>query len=270
MTAPMSTTWSMVINNPDANDYAIVMQGYPDYVRELVWTKEIGENGTEHIQAYVKLQRTQRMSFIKKLFPRGHFKPCDRDEYNVNTKRYVQKDDTTTAGQHRQVYHDPIPAADTLLYSLVEKVLAPDIEDMNIMLRKARERNWYGVGKEQWLVENSDFGQDPDLWAKGQKEEFKKLLSDAEHELVREKRHIEKLLVSPTYSKIKKEWLWDIVARIYKHAYDNSCLEQDAGGPVVVIDLPVTEGYSEGSPDEDGEDDSDSEQDSEAGDSESD
>jgi len=260
----------MVINNPDENDYAIVTQGYPDYVRELIWTKEIGENGTEHIQAYLKLQRTQRMSFIKKLFPRGHFKPCDRDEYNLNTKRYVQKNDATTAGVHRQTYHDPIPAADTLLYGLVEKILEPEITDIAIMIRKARERDWYGISKQQWLDENAEQDIDPDLWPKGQKDEFRKLLTEAEHELVREKRHIEKLLVSPTYGKIKKEWLWDIVARILKHAYDNASLEQDAGGPVVVIDLPVTEGYSEGSPDSDGENDSDSEQDSEASDSESD
>jgi len=252
----MSTTWSMVINNPDENDYAIVTQGYPDYVRELIWTKEIGSEGTEHIQAYVKLQRTQRMSFIKKLFPRGHFKPCDRDEYNLNTKRYVQKNDATTAGVHRQTYHDPIPSADTLLYGLVEKVLEPEIKDILIYAKK----------------EDYDATDDldPDMWPKGQKDEFKKLLSEAEHELVREKRHIEKLLVSPTYGKIKKEWLWDIVARILKHAYDNASIEQDAGGEVVEVNLPVVEGDGEGSSDSDGEDDSDSGQDSEASDSEGD
>ena len=105
----------MVINNPTENDYAIVLRGYPDHVRELVWTREVGEGGTEHIQAYVKLQRQQRMSFIKKLFPRGHFKPITRDEYAHNTIVYTQKDDATTAGQHRQTFNDPIPNADTLL-----------------------------------------------------------------------------------------------------------------------------------------------------------
>jgi len=119
----ITTMWSMVINNPSANDYALVVRGYPDYVRELIWTREIGEEDTEHIQAYVKLQRSQRMSFIKKLFPRGHFKPITKDEYSLNTKEYAQKDDETTAGKHRQIYNQPIPAADTLLYQLVETAL---------------------------------------------------------------------------------------------------------------------------------------------------
>jgi hypothetical protein len=255
----LSTTWSMVINNPDENDFAIVTAGYPDYVRELIWTEEVGKDGTPHIQAYVKLQRSQRMSFIKKLFPRGHFKPCDRDEYNLNTKRYVQKNDDTTAGQHRQMFNDPIPAADTLLYSVVKKALG---------------LNGGPIG---WLV-NGEFALDLET-AKTDKqfeldeEDWRMLKSDitsVEADMVTEKAHLEKLLVSPTYSRIKKTWLREIATRLINNAYDNACIEQDAGRQVGRIDFPVTESGSEGSPDSDGEDDSNSEQDSEASDSEGD
>jgi len=261
----------MVINNPDENDHALVTAGYPDYVRELVWTEEVGKDGTPHIQAYVKLQRSQRMSFIKKLFPRGHFKPCDRDEYNLNTKRYVQKNDATTAGAHRQTYHDPIPAADTLLYKLVEQTLEERLADLTISLRKAAERDYYGKSQEEYYHE-IQIEIDTDNWCRGEKEEFRQALGRTEHAHVREHKHVEKLLCSPTYGRIKREWLWDIVSRILKHAYDNARLEQDAGGQVGVIDLPSTIDGSEGegSSDSNGEDDSDSGEVSEASDSEGD
>jgi len=247
----------MVINNPEENDYAIITQGYPDYIRELVWTREVGKEGTEHIQAYVKLQRSQRMSFIKKLFPRGHFKACDRDEYNLNTKRYVQKNDDTTAGQHRQVYHDPIPAADTLLYSVVKKALGLNNSSIG----------WLVNGEFALCARtahaNGEFQMDDEDW--------KMLVSDitaVEADMVTEKAHLEKLLVSPTYSRIKKTWLREIVNRTINNAYEHACLEQDASGQVARIDIPtaVDSSEGEGSEDEDGTDDGDSEQDSEASD----
>jgi hypothetical protein len=249
----------MVINNPDENDFALVTAGYPDYVRELVWTEEVGKDGTPHIQAYVKLQRSQRMSFIKKLFPRGHFKACDRDEYNLNTKRYVQKNDDTTAGQHRQVYHDPIPAADTLLYSVVKKALGLNNSSIGWLVngefalcaRTAHANGEFQMDDEDWRMLKSD-------------------ITAVEADMVTEKAHLEKLLVSPTYSRIKKTWLREIATRLINNAYDNACIEQDAGRQVGRIDFPVTESGSEGSPDSDGEDDSNSEQDSEASDSEGD
>jgi hypothetical protein len=249
----------MVINNPDENDFALVTAGYPDYVRELVWTEEVGKDGTPHIQAYVKLQRSQRMSFIKKLFPRGHFKACDRDEYNLNTKRYVQKNDDTTAGQHRQVYHDPIPAADTLLYSVVKKALGLNNSSIGWLVngefalcaRTAHANGEFQMDDEDWRMLKSD-------------------ITAVEADMVTEKAHLEKLLVSPTYSRIKKTWLREIATRLINNAYDHACLEQDAGGTLERIDLPTTQSGSEGEEDSDGQDDSDGEQDSEDGNSESD
>lgn len=256
----MSATWSMVINNPDENDYAIITQGYPDYIRELVWSPEIGDEGTPHIQAYVKLQRTQRMSFIKKLFPRGHFKACDRDEYNLNTKRYVQKDDATTAGQHRQVYHDPIPAADTLLYSVVKKALGLNGGPIGYLIRGEFMLCVYGAKMDR------QFELDDEDWLM-----LKRDITCVEAEMVTEKAHLEKLLVSPTYSRIKKTWLREIVTRTINNAYDHTCLEQDAERKVGEVNLPTAEERSsEGETDSEGEDDSDSGQESDSSDSESD
>lgn len=251
----ITSNWSMVINNPTENDYALIRNGYPDYVRELVWTTEIGTDGTEHIQAYVKLQRSQRMSFIKKLFPRGHFKPIDKAEYDLNTKRYVQKDDDTTAGQHRQTFNDPIPANDTLLYQVVLWTLG-------------HHNKWL-----EQLFDGSDISTLPlsvftDFYEKENDADWKIYLAEikeTERMMVRDKAHLEKLLVSPAYNRIKKDWLKEITYRTIKNAYDDATLEQDADGPVVEVNLPVTSD-SEGSSDQDGEDDSDSEQESETSD----
>ena len=121
MATSLATTWGFVINNPDENDYLIVRQGYPDYVRSLVHTTEVGKGGTEHIQGYLKLQKQQRMSFVKKLFPKANLTPLTKDEYEFNTKQYVQKNDETTAGPHIQQFNPPTPDAVQLLKDIMEQ-----------------------------------------------------------------------------------------------------------------------------------------------------
>jgi len=124
MTATVTTAfWSMTINNPDETDLALVRNGYADYCRELIHTLEVGESGTTHIQAWVKLQRQQRMSFMRKLFPRGHFKPLTSAEYVLNTKMYAQKEDETTAGAHVHVFHDPMNTVESLVKKVVYRCI---------------------------------------------------------------------------------------------------------------------------------------------------
>lgn len=119
----MSTFWGVTINNPDENDYALIRNGYPDYCRELVWTREIGTEGTEHIQAWVRLQRQQRFSFMKKLFPKGHFECLSSMEFNKHTRDYVQKDNETTAGKHVQKYNDPLHTIENVIKRVVGYIL---------------------------------------------------------------------------------------------------------------------------------------------------
>lgn len=118
----MSTFWGITINNPDENDYAIIRNGYADYCRELVWTKEIGATGTEHIQAWVKLQRQQRFSFVKKLFPKAHLVCLGSAEYVLRTKEYVQKNDETTAGLHVHKFHEPLQTIESVVRDVADQV----------------------------------------------------------------------------------------------------------------------------------------------------
>ena len=89
------THWRMTINNYDATDLALVQQGYPDHIRQIVYTLEEGEEGTPHIQAFIKMKRDCRMSHMKKLFPRGNFGVMDSSERKLNQQRYAQKLDST-------------------------------------------------------------------------------------------------------------------------------------------------------------------------------
>jgi len=123
MAATITTAfWSMTINNPDETSLALVRNGYPDYCREIVHTLEEGKEGTPHIQAWIKLQRQQRMSFLKKLFPRGHFKALTSAEYVQNTKLYAQKDDETTRSAHVHVFHDPTGTIESLIPQVIERM----------------------------------------------------------------------------------------------------------------------------------------------------
>lgn len=123
MTATVTTAfWSVTINNYDDKDLAIIRNGYPDYCREIVHTLEEGEQGTPHIQAWVKLQRQQRMSFMRKLFPGGHFKPLTSAEYVQNTKMYAQKQDETTQSAHVHVFHDPTGTVEALIPQVIHRM----------------------------------------------------------------------------------------------------------------------------------------------------
>jgi len=135
----------MTINNYDETDLALVQNGYPDYLREIIHTLEEGEEGTPHIQAWIKLQRQQRLSFVKKLFPRGHFKPLTSDEYIANTKKYAQKLDETAAAAAVHKFNDPMKTIETVMRKVIlemRKQMKYEIYDNSLLLpyRKIAEK----------------------------------------------------------------------------------------------------------------------------------
>jgi len=205
MAVEQYTYWSVTINNPDENDYLIVRNPNSKYIREMVWTPEVGgEEGTPHIQGWVRLQRNQSQAFMKKLYPRAHLKPCRKDDYNENCFRYAQKNDETTAGNHHIVLNDPLPASDTILYQVLE-------------------RSW------DWLVETdkniADFLMHEGVYDVIQRLNLKQLRTDAtERIMISEKSGLEKIFVSPVYEKMKSKYWREILYRL-KHkqdALDNS------------------------------------------------
>lgn len=118
------TYFSVTINNPDENDMLIVRNPNEKYVRQCVWTNETGNEGTPHVQMWVRLFRNNSLSLIKKLYPRAHIRGIAKDEYNENTHSYAQKDDDTTRGAHVITTNDADKSADVVLYRVVEELLS--------------------------------------------------------------------------------------------------------------------------------------------------
>lgn len=64
----------MTINNPDGNiDVDLESLLLSKKLRYAIWQMEMGEEGTNHIQAYLEFNKVQRLSAVKKLFPTAHF-----------------------------------------------------------------------------------------------------------------------------------------------------------------------------------------------------
>jgi len=197
-----ATYWAMTINNPDDNDYAIVRQGYPDYIRSIIHTTETGKDGTPHIQAWFKLQKQQRMSFVKKLFPRAHFTPLTQAEHELNTRRYVQKEDETTNGAHIQTHNEPLPDAVKLLEKYCERYCNHVTDEMDKLTTNT-------IRQEEFWRKNIE-----DVHA------VRRYILQAEKDDVFLKPAIAKLLVSPMYSKIKKEYLPQILSHVIHKSPD--------------------------------------------------
>jgi len=214
MALQTATFWSITINNPDENDYALVRQGYPDYVKSLIHTTEVGKEGTPHIQGWLRLHRQQRRSFVKKLFPRCNCQPLTSDEHELNTRRYVQKDDETTAGAHIQQHNPPIPDAAALLTQYCQRYKDHILEAADNLTDKTDHQAEY-LDKA-----SNDVGA------------LRAYIRTQEKNDVSFKPSMAKLLVSPMYSKIKKEYLEEIFCYVWnkEDADDDESQQQDAGG----------------------------------------
>lgn len=199
--------WSMTVNNPDDNDMVLVRNPDPEYIRQLIWTPEQGEDGTPHIQAYVKLMKQQRMSFIKKLFPRGHFKSITADEYKHNCRHYAQKDDKTTIGSHTITCNEQIPDVVQFLRSMLEEACGCD-------------------------PTNDNQPDTPELWMDhwfNPREILNKVL-EVEKRAVARRPMVAKFLVSPTYTRVKKLFTREIVENIVFGLYHNNADDNQGEG----------------------------------------
>lgn len=175
--------WGMTINNYDETDLALVRQGYPDFIRQIVYTLEEGEQGTPHIQAYLKLYRQQRLSYVKKLFPRGNFKALTNDEYKLNAQRYAQKLDGTSKSP-ATITNNPFPDAVNELLEVLESAY-----------------HWYGEGKPYYNIPKADWDH----------------YIHMEHmNRVREKPHLAKFYISAQYKALLKEYRSSFVAHIFE------------------------------------------------------
>jgi len=179
----LATCWSFTINNPDENDYVLVRNPNEQYIREIVWTPEQAE--TPHIQGWLKLMRQQRLSFVRKLYPRAHWTPITNDVYNLNSRNYAQKDDDTTQGRHTTTVNPVVPDSIGFLTQLIGE-----------------------------YVEDSPEGEDLEDCGK-----ISTYLNTAERNHIADKPYLCKLVLSPIYARAKKLYWKEILANRIQH-YD--------------------------------------------------
>lgn len=127
MTGITTAFWEFTINNYTPTDTALLQQGYPDQLRQLVYSREVGEDGTPHIQGYVRLLRQQRLSYVRKLFPRAHFRGITCEVYNLNAQRYPQKQDSTSDG-HVVITNNAFPDPITELLEVIDEAMGDDMK----------------------------------------------------------------------------------------------------------------------------------------------
>lgn len=89
----MNRHWAFTENNPRGLiDWTLHPQ-----VIFAVYQEELGEDGTDHLQGHVQLARSQRLSFLKTILPRAHWKPARNIEASI---RYSQKAETRIDGPY--------------------------------------------------------------------------------------------------------------------------------------------------------------------------
>lgn len=193
------TYWGFTINNPEENDFVLVRNANEKYIRNLVYTHEEGEEGTPHIQGYIRLFRNQTLTFVKRLFPRANFRPLKKDEYELNMRNYVQKDDDTTRSPHVQINNQ----IETDALSMIMAVLTKYSDQYPKTAERLRRR---------------DLPLD-DAYSTSDSDEVKySFLRDQmvhyENDMVTEKPYLAKLFTSPSYDRmLQRFWrnfLWNI------------------------------------------------------------
>ena len=95
--------WCFTINNPSPAECTIFPDGLPEGVRYIVYQRERGAEGTEHIQGYLQFVKPRLLTWVKKLtyndtlpFARAHLAVA-RGSPEQN-KAYCTKDDTRVDG----------------------------------------------------------------------------------------------------------------------------------------------------------------------------
>ena len=85
--------WCFTINNPTPEDYAL----FPlptALVQYCIYGREIGDDGTPHLQGYIQFRNLIRFNKVKELLPWSHLE-VQRARSNSAAKEYCEKEDPT-------------------------------------------------------------------------------------------------------------------------------------------------------------------------------
>lgn len=67
---PEGVNWCFTVNNYSEEEYTDLINGDYDYI---IIRKEVGENGTPHLQGYVQLKKNKLLTGMKKINKSAHW-----------------------------------------------------------------------------------------------------------------------------------------------------------------------------------------------------
>lgn len=88
--------YCFTLNNPDGLLDVTFDEWLSNGLRYAVYQHEVGENGTEHFQGYLELDRGQRLSYCAQRIPGAHFEP--RRGTQQQAIDYCKKEDSRLDG----------------------------------------------------------------------------------------------------------------------------------------------------------------------------
>lgn len=196
--------WSLTINNPTADDERLVATAPTQYkwIKELIGQKEVGENGTEHYQLYLRTDKV-RFSQVKSVFGRAHIEPGR----NVTAlKNYVVKDDTAVAGT-RTAVRQALPT-DIYGYTLKAYVHSPGYYKTLNYPERFDTLDDVRYAHQCWKQYEVDFGCYEDTFPM-------RLLKAASNKMVQDGWFVEHIASNPAFKVAFKEHVHSILYRQY-------------------------------------------------------
>lgn len=97
---PLCRAWCYTLNNPTEDEIEIIKR-IPD-IKVHVAAHEVGDSGTPHIQGYIRFEKPQRMTRIKRFLPRAHVEIREGTEtqaYNYCLKQVPEDESTIVVKQ---------------------------------------------------------------------------------------------------------------------------------------------------------------------------
>lgn len=146
-----SSHWSITINNPTSEDLdAWRNMKSHHWVKDVQGQLEQGENGTPHIQGYLRTDQV-RFSQIKKILPRAHIEVAKNPTALVN---YVTKEETRVA----TIAHTKVASPHTVQTYLYDIVMTDLIQnDFPILWNYPIVVEKYETPKRVWTPEQMEW-----------------------------------------------------------------------------------------------------------------
>lgn len=141
-----SSWWIITINNPLESDWTLV-KALPPFVKYCKGQEEVGDNGTNHIQAVANTSQV-RMSQMKAWLQRAHFEVLKTKQHQKNACEYVWKDETAVEGTRFEVgtIEEAPTTFDGIMLMLANTLL--DFEEERPIVTDTQIMEWAGTERQ--------------------------------------------------------------------------------------------------------------------------